>query len=208
MYVTSINKKGSYVVVAFDNEESVKLPVDIFIKSGLRKNDEVTEKFINDLKKEVDYYNVKDSAYRFLSRRDHSIKELRLKLIKKKFDKDLIDKVLDHLQEFNYLNDEKFAVSYYNELVKNKLFGTNRIKNELYKKGVSREIIESVVREEHEDDNFYENAKILASKKISQIERKESDTIKIKQKLYSYLTNKGYSGEIISKIFEEFGLSQ
>lgn len=208
MIVTSINTKGSYVVVAFDDERELKLPIDTFIKSGMRKNDEVSEKQIKQLERNVELYKIKDSAYRFLSRRDHSVKELKLKLIKKKFNKELINEVIEHLKSLNFLDDEKFAKSFCNELLESKMYGSSRIQDELYKKGVNREIVESVVPDEYDNEKYFENAKILASKKLSQIEQKENDSIKIKQKLYNYLTNKGYSGELINKIFQEFGVGR
>ena len=53
---------------------------------------------------------IREQAWRFLTRRMHSVKELRDKLINKGFEKDIIDPILDELKIKKYLDDNSFAV--------------------------------------------------------------------------------------------------
>ena len=86
-----------------------------------------------------------------LSRRDHSIKELRDKLLRT-VDGVSADKAIDKFIEMGYLDDEKFALNYAEHLLKTKNFSKNHIKQELFYKGIDKEIISDVL-EELEFDN-------------------------------------------------------
>ncbi|NQU73859.1 MAG: regulatory protein RecX, partial [Candidatus Omnitrophica bacterium] len=54
----------------------------------------------------------KNCAYRLLSYRSRSIKEINDRLKKKGFSPAIIKKTVTHLKQINYLNDEEFAKSW------------------------------------------------------------------------------------------------
>ena len=54
----------------------------------------------------------KDAAYRFLSYRQRSKKELIDKLKEKKFSDNTIEDVVHGLEEYNYINDADFAFNW------------------------------------------------------------------------------------------------
>jgi regulatory protein len=58
------------------------------------------------------FKKVYESALRLILHAEQTSKSLSQKLIKKGFDKVLIEKALDILREQNYLNDERFAALY------------------------------------------------------------------------------------------------
>ena len=87
-----------------------------------------------------------NKAVELLSRRDHSEKELIEKLRQKghgEFAADAIDK----LSEYGYIDDRRFAFTFAEELIRLKSYGKKRIEQELYRKGVDRDIISEVVSE-------------------------------------------------------------
>ena len=93
MKITRIAKKDSAnVIIEFDNGEPLFLSVEIFMKSGLRKNDEISEDRFLFLVRENKIFYIKQRAFRYLGRRLHAKSELKTKLLQKRYESDLIDK--------------------------------------------------------------------------------------------------------------------
>jgi len=206
MKILSLVKKNNFVTVTFDNNDKLRLHYEVAVKCGLRKNDELSLDEIKSILDVEEKFNLKNSALRLVSRRPHSSFELRLKLQKKNFSKDDISEIIKDFLAKGYLSDNDFAERFIDEGIKKKK-GLMRIKSELYSKGISRDIIEQVLNKFDDDETLIENATIIARKKLESFNYKKYDANQKKQKLYSYLNNKGYSSDIIrqvvNKIIEE-----
>jgi regulatory protein len=83
----------------------------------------------------------RESAFRFLSIRARSRKELRARLKEKGFDNHVVNRVIDYLRERGYLDDASFAVQWARNLAVNRLFGNRRIEMSLREKGIPAELI-------------------------------------------------------------------
>lgn len=130
-----------------------------------------------------EYKKALNSAYRFLARRDHSIYELRQKLLRKNFDGQVIDSVINRLLELDYLDDLEFARSFIRHCQKIRQMGPVRIFYELRKRGVSREIIDISSDEYSEDLEKDIILKIILSK---------LELGKREDKIIQYLQRKGF----------------
>ena len=73
--------------------------------------------------------------------------------------------VIDDLERQGFINDEVFANDYYNAQLRRKR-GLLQIKTNRGKKGVRREIIESVAAKLNNDEIFIANSRIIAEKKV------------------------------------------
>lgn len=80
------------------------------------------------------------SGLRLLSYRDHSEKELVLKLVQKGHKKIYAEKAVEKLKEYRYVDDERVAEIYAKDLFERKGMSINGIVSELCRKGISREI--------------------------------------------------------------------
>lgn len=204
MKVTRIVKKDSKnVIIHFDNTETLILLVDIYLKSGLKKNEDVSDDRFSALIKESRLFNTKQQALRYLARRLHSTSELRIKLMQKRYERELIDNVIEELLQAGYLNDLDFTREFTEGKTKTKLWGKNRIKAELIKRGISAEIIFQVLNESFKEDDEYEKALITAQKKIRVLKSKHDDDIELKRRLISFLNMRGYGYEISGKVCDE-----
>lgn len=134
------------------------------------------------LKKEILH-----SAIAYLSRREHSTKELIEKLERKDFYISDILPVIDYLQVENYQSDERFAESYIRHRI-NKGYGWQYIQNELSLRGVSREII-SEQRKNSEID-WYLQAELAYNKRFS---FRDINDQKDKAKRIRFLQYRGFS---------------
>lgn len=200
MLITKIIKLKNKAKIFLDNNNTVIIRYDVFIKNGLRKGDEINDEFISSLLDQNDNFSAKETAFRLLTRRHHSRKELERKLLSRKFNKETIKTILNDLENNNYLDDEKFSHEYAEEKLNKKHLGKNLIKAHLKEKGVSSEIISKTLDDRTEFEEF-ENAVILAEKKIALLKDRE-DEKKTIQRIYSYLQLRGFNYEIIRKVID------
>lgn len=193
-----VKKDDENVIIYLDNGEKLFLSYEVFLKNRLRKDMEITEDGFSFLVRENQKYFIKKKAFNLLGRRLHSFKELKIKLLKNKYDPALIDDVLNYLKDKMILNDYDFGRQYVGEKVRNKNWGINKLKSELFKKGLSSEIIDNILNEEHL--NYSDNALILAEKKLKILMKRNFDNRQLSSKLYSFLSSRGYDYDTISEV--------
>jgi len=192
--VTKVERKGNKIQVTFSDSTSIKLSSDVYKKFPVKVGDEIDEKSLELIKRENEYFEVKRSALRFLSIRNHSSQELSRKLLRKKFSGEIIEKVLNDLFNLGYLNDKKFAEQYFNELV-GKFFGPLKIKNELIKRGINREVVDEVLNDYFTNDEMQREViqKLLSKSKFP---KKISSKNEL-QRIYNYLISRGFSSNVV-----------
>jgi regulatory protein len=202
MQIVSIRKIKRNVQIIFDTGEELLLRYEVFIKSGLRKNDITDTDLIADLEKQNKIFSAKETAFNILSRRNHSVKELERKLLQRRIEKNIVNEIIIDLIKSNYLNDEKFAREFLDEKLRLKTIGLEKIKKELFAKGIHREVINEVLSEKGELDES-ENALLLVYKKMKFFERNTADARKLKQRIFSFLLSKGYNYDTIEKVMNK-----
>ncbi len=204
MKITGVSKKDEKnVVILLDDGEKLYLSFDVFMKNGLRKNDEISEDHFLLLVKENQKYYVKESAFRYLGRRPHSVRELTQKLRKKKYEDEIVGVVIDELIEKKYLDDKEFARMFVDEKMKLKLWGTIRLRSELIKRGVNGGIIDEVLNEKLPAGNDIEKAIILAEKKIKSLSYRNLPREKLVERVFSFLSSKGYDFDTCRSVTEK-----
>ena len=204
MRVTRIIKKGKNdVTICFDDDNFLILATEVFLKSGLKKNDEISEDRFSFYIEENKKHHIRQRAFRLLGRRQHSVAELRNKLWNKNYDMALINEVLSELSEKNYLNDKNFADAFAEEKLKIKKWSERRLKSELIKKGINPDIISEVLNHRVSPEESFENAYNVAKKKYESLKKRNLEPNEIKHKLSTFLISRGFDYEIIKKACSE-----
>ena len=130
-----------------------------------------------------------------LSRREHSRKELYIKLTKRFDFKDEINLTLDQLEENNLLCDSRFTEEYVHSR-RRKGFGPVKISMELEKRGVKDSLISSEIDKFNDWDKLAE----LSFKK--RFPDGASKNFLELQKQKNFLTNKGFSFYQIESVLD------
>jgi regulatory protein len=143
-----------------------------------------------------------DSAFRFLSRRDHTCNELAVKLRQKGFDRSAIDGALARCRELGYLDDQKTAMVIAGHLVENG-YGPLRIRQTLGKKGLDDVVIEKAMIRCGNEESQIHSARRMLGKKRSHLSR-EADPWKRRQKAYRFLAGRGFSSAVINRAIDCF----
>lgn len=148
--------------------------------------------------KEKSFDEAVKSAGRLLSRRQHTVSELRGKLAGREFAKPVIDEVVSLLVSRKFLDDANFAESYFNELTAKGL-GLTRIRLAMRKRGVPPDISNEVLGRGFSADDEAQRASEALKKRRLFFDR-EKDLNKRKQKIFRYLASRGFSPSVICKI--------
>ena len=175
MKLTAKPGKGEKIHLSLDGEYIATVNADYWFTCGIRSGSEVSPEQLEELLAESARRKMMNKALDLLSMRDYSRRELSDKLVTKAWEKkerkdmDLgslkqqASDICDRLEELGLLNEERFARSYVDELLRRKHLSKSGLKTALIQKGVQRDIIETVL-EEVEVDPVEQVRELLATK--------------------------------------------
>lgn len=149
------------------------------------------------------YHSAKSKAYDYLSRRDHASGEIRDKLLKKGFSTEVTDQVVESLTLKGYLDDSGFAEKYAVEKSRLNRWGRRKIESELVKKGVPQDIVKKGMETALSGLPEEEICLDLILKRKEYFHR-ELNPAKRKQKIFRYLSARGFSASPISRAVQQF----
>ena len=136
----------------------------------------------------------------FLSRREHSKKEIYKKMLDKVNSLEILEEEIKKLEKDGILDDERFAEQYLYSLVKRGL-GPLRINKYLQEKGVDSHLINTLLK----DLDWQDLAKeVLLKKSKYQIPPKEEDVIKLKR----FLNYRGFEYYDIERAFNNLKIDE
>ena len=166
---------------------------------NLKKGDEIDEDNLKSILSDEMYLKAKNKALNILSKADQSEKKIREKL-STDFEENTIDKVIEFLKRNNFINDNLLAQKIVNTNLNLNKCGKNRIKQNLYNKGIDSSAINKAISDIDSEAEF-ENAMYLAKKRYERI--KNEDKRKIYQKLSQHLAYKGFNYDIIKRVLNK-----
>ncbi|EEX74383.1 regulatory protein RecX [Leptotrichia hofstadii] len=187
--------------IYLDTDEIMDISPLIRQKYDLKVNDNI-EKFYD----EISYEAALEKGIFLISLKDRTKKEVRLKLEEKFWNKNAVLKAIEKLEEFGYLNDLNYAISY----IESKTYGKNRISYNLFQKGIDRSTVEKAYlaldeeKEENIDDVKLEKLIDKNSRKINISNSRDEKKLKEEQKLIQYLARQGFSLDKIFKKLKEY----
>lgn len=182
--VKNPDRVNVFVNAKFAFSLDVSQVVDFKLKVGR----ELSEDELAELKKASEFGKLYQRTLEWVLSRPRSAKETRdylyKKVFEKKLDKNYIDNIIEKLISKKYLDDKAFAEWWVENRFVKKGVSQKRLRLELTKKGVARDIIDEVLGAR---DDEVEIEKIIAKKRA-----KYPDD----EKLIAYLTRQGFSYEL------------
>lgn len=183
--------RKSLVLLYIDGEPAFKIDKETFILSPFKEGVEITDEELFELKNNSENKRAKERAMYLLGLKNYSKKELIRKIaLENTMDASVL--AAEKMEELGLINDRNYAELYASDLAKIKKYGKQRIKTELYRKGIDKYIIEEVLEEyETDTDNI-----------INAIDRKYDgwrEDRKIKTRAVAFLQRRGYSFDEINR---------
>ena len=167
----------------------------------LEEGNELSQQKINALQTEDQVEQAFQRALHFLSFRVRSEKEIRLNLQKHQTPENIIDPVLDRLRERTLVDDRDFAQQWIENRNRFHPRGKRALSSELYRKGISDQIIEETLNDLDETELAYK----FARKKVDKL--KTLDKSSFREKMVGYLTRRGFdyglSNEVVRDLWIE-----
>lgn len=127
---------------------------------------------------------------------DRSEQNIRQKISMAGYRGSFVDDAIDSLKEYGYIDDLRFARYYAESMRDTKGRSAFAISRSLYEKGISRDVIDTVMGELDIDEEA-QILKALSSKGYNEENIRQIDD-KERQKLISFLMRKGFSYDLIS----------
>ncbi len=144
MIIKAQKGRGTKIHILLDDEYRVTTNCDFWAENYIADGTDISDAEWEELLRKINLRKALNKCADLLSRRDHSVKELKTKLLKT-VDEASADKAIEKFIEYGYLDDEKFAFAYAEHLFSGKKYSAVRVRQELYAKGISTEIIQNVI---------------------------------------------------------------
>ena len=198
MTITKIKRIGAtnrFHVYADEKWAGVFLD-EILARYEFKTGAEIDDATFKKIKAENDERVAFDMAVYYLEKYVVSEKGLKDYLKKKGFAEGTIQKTISKLHEYEMVDDEKFAKNFFESVSQTQ--GKRTIARKLIQKGVSKEIVDNLLENVSEDDEF-DKAKVLAEKFVKNREK----NAKNKQKCLAHLVYKGYDYSVARKVTDQ-----
>lgn len=195
MIISHNHGRGKKIHLLLDDEYIITTDEDFWAENYIKDGTDVDEDEWNKLVTKINLKKAVDKCYDLLSRRDHSVKELKIKLLRT-VDENSADAAIEKMLDLGYLDDEKYAQTLVRYLLDNKNMSKNFVKHEMYKRGFSADIINNIL-ENTEFDNSANCVELITTKYRNKL-RAEGG----KDKVTAALMRKGFSYYDIKHAFE------
>lgn len=194
MKISHTKGRGKKIHLLLDDEYQITTDIDFWAEHYFKDGTEITQEEWESLTDSIYYKKAVDKCYDLLSRRDHSVKELKTKLLRTVDEKNA-DKAIEKMLELGYLDDEKYARNLVKYLAQTRNMSKNHIKQEMFKRGIPNEII-ILVMEDYEFDNVSCVVDLILTKYRNKLNNEDGN-----KKVIASLMRKGFSYSDIKNAF-------
>lgn len=198
MIIEKIDYSDKYnlIILTIAGEE-FSITYDFFNDLNLSLEDEVDFDTYKEILKENQYNIAKNFALGKISYSQKTSFELEKLLKDNDFDADAINKTIEFLKSFKLIDDKAYVKSFINDKSNISKWSRNKIRYALRSKKIDDQLIETYLSYISDDEEF-QKAYDFAVKKS----RGKTDYDN-KQKVYRYLSSKGFEYDIISRVIGE-----
>ena len=192
------NKKR--VNIHLDGKFGFGIDLENFVKLGLKVEQELSEREVEEIIKKAEFQKTYDKLVRFTTLRPRSEKEANDWLRKYKVHKSIHKELFIRLKRLDLLDDRKFAQWWVEQRITFRPRGKRALSFELRQKGIDRDLINQILNE----------AKIDEQKIASQLLKKKKykweklGKLKARKKMSEFLARKGFSWTVIKESIDVF----
>ena len=186
MIIQAQKGRGKKVHILLDGEYQITTDIDFWSEYGVADGTEISDQEWELLKNDMNYRKALNKGADLLSRRSHSVYELKSKIMRT-CDPASAERAVEKFLELGYLNDEAFAAELAEHLFKVKNYSERNVRSELYKRGIDKEIINSVLS--HNETDPLDSIIYIVNKRYFKKLSEDS----VREKVIAALMRKGFS---------------
>jgi regulatory protein len=195
----SSQKRAGRVNVYLDDEFWLGVSAETLLQLGLYVGQELTPEELETIEAWAGGTAWFDRAANFLSYRPRSEREVARKLRDLGASEEEVSETLERLRSLGLVDDREFAATYLRDRDAVRPYGTDRLRQELYRLGVAREVIDEVLSE-RDPEQDYAQARSLAERDPLWSRRSEREA---SAKLFGKLRRRGFGSELIRRVLED-----
>lgn len=197
LQVTAVlpQEKGR-ALVQFDNGMKVLLYKGEIRRLSLKEGEYISEMLYEKILKEIVGMRAKKRAMHLLERMDRTESQLSEKLRQNGYPDICIEEAIAYVKSYHYIDDTRYAENYVRFHQQKK--SRQRLKMDLYAKGIDKAIIEDVLEKTFSSD---EQEKIRRLLKKRHFDYGRSDR-KEQQKTYQFLMRRGFRSSDILQVMK------
>ncbi len=164
---------------------------------NIKDNCDIDEAIVTEILDTVIYKRARERALFLLERRPLSVQAMRDKLFRNEYPISIIDRVIDFLINYHYLDDLEFVSMYVNTYSFNK--SKRQLEFNLKQKGIAKNIIDTYFAE-----NDFSERDCFDKQYHRYIRGKNLQDYLTRQKVFQYFYRKGFSSSLIESYMKEF----
>ena len=178
--------------VFVDDAFAFGLAIELVVEAGLKKGEPITAERQRQLLARQEVFAAKASALAGLSHRARTAHEVADALRRKGYADAIVEDTVADLERLGLVDDLAYARAFARGRFSGRGYGPARLRQDLQKKGVAREAIETALGELTEAEDMGEEAREQAAKKWRSL-ASEDDLRKRKKKTLDYLVRRGFA---------------
>lgn len=202
MIITDIQEQTKHknrVSIFIDGKFAFGMDKNDLSFMGLKIGMELTQERYDYIVDNTVYVKAYQKADRFIGFKMRTEKEVRDKLKAEEYSQDIIERVIASMLKYKYIDDEAYSRMYARDCRKLKKWGPQRIKAELYKRGINENTADKALSELDIEDTD-EIIEVLLEKRI----KNTPIDLKEKQKHFNFLLRRGFNSEDIKRVIEKY----
>ncbi len=136
-------------------------------------------------------------AVHLIERQERTERQLREKLSLSEYPEEAVEDAVSYVKKRRYLDDERYARTFirFHQTERSKM----RLKSDLIKRGVSKDVIERCMEEEFSSDEKAQIRALLEKKGFSQSEADRNES----RKMYQFLMRRGFRSSDILAVMNQ-----
>ncbi len=182
-------RRRGLVQLFLDGEAAVKLDAQVFLQSGLKPGDQVSDQELFELIQASDARRAQEKALYLLEYRNYSKRELTEKTAPPAPPREPAQAAAGRMEELGLIDDRRFGEDYARELFSRKGYGARRAAQELRRKGLDQELVQELVEKYGSPEQSGENIRRVLEKKYPGWREDE----KVRRRAFAALQRLGYS---------------
>ena len=182
-------RRRGLVQLFLDGEAAVKLDAQVFLQSGLKPGDQVSDQELFELIQASDARRAQEKALYLLEYRNYSKRELTEKIARTAASREAAQAAAGRMEELGLIDDRRFGEDYARELFSRKGYGARRAAQELRRKGLDQELVQELVEKYGGPEQSGENIRRVLEKKYPGWQADE----KVRRRAFAALQRLGYS---------------
>lgn len=182
-------RRRGLVQLFLDGEAAVKLDAQVFLQSGLKPGDQVSDQELFELIQASDARRAQEKALYLLEYRNYSKRELTEKIARTAASREAAQAAAGRMEELGLIDDRRFGEDYARELFGRKGYGSRRVAQELRRKGLDQELVQELVEKYGSPEQSGENIRRVLEKKYPGWREDE----KVRRRAFAALQRLGYS---------------